>query len=261
LIKRKENGVVETSIYRKSYNSNRYLAFSSEHPLCTKKAVATNLFRRAAILTTSVSETQKESEFISSVLNANGYNKNILNAARVTSTTAHTEQKQWLTTVVIPYRRNTSEDIRRTLNQYNIRIAFQATNTLRKNLVHLKDPQPRGEQVNCVYMLHCNDCESCYVGQTARQLNVRVKEHERCCKKQPRNAEQLERLERDSAIAVHALLTDHRVDFEQPKILKHGFRTYKERLLTEALLFNCTPYVVNRSDGSDLSAIWQSILA
>ena len=145
------------------------------------------------------------------------------------------------------------------MNRHNIKVAFKASNTLRQKLVRLKDPLSTSELSDCVYRLQCADCEACYVGQTARQLDTRMKKHERCAKGKPTNAASLNKLENDSAIAAHALLNDHQVEFERPNVMKHGFRSYKERLLTEALLIHNTPNAVNRSDGLDISPIWHAI--
>ena len=168
--------------------------------------------------------------------------------------------REWLSTIVLPYRKATSEDIRRVLNRYNIRVAFRASNTLRRQLVRLKDPLSTLEQPNCVYGLKCKDCEACYIGQTARELGVRVKEHERCARNRPTEETRLRKRENDSAIAVHAVLNEHDVEFERPFILKKGFRTHcLERLFAESLLIHTTAGVVNRCDGTDLSPFWQPI--
>ena len=248
-------------MYRKASHSNRYLTFDLEHPMCTKRAVATNLYRRAEALSSSEMEKEKEKQLVTSILRANGYSKHVLRQAQRLTRVTPTGDKEWISTVVIPYRRTTSDDIRRILNKFNIKVAFQATNTLRRKLVKLKDPLSDSEKSDCVYRLNCADCEACYIGQTARQLDVRVKEHKRCTKTRPNNPISLKKLENDSAIAAHALLNEHRVNFDQPSVLKQGFHTHKERLLTEALLINSTASAVNRSDGADLSPIWQAILS
>ena len=226
-IMKREDGRIDTSVYRKGSHSNQYLSFDSEHPLCTKKAVAKSLYRRATALCSTEDEKDKETALITSILRANGYSASILRQAKnvtaSSSTSNNQEDKEWLSTVVIPYRRTTSEDIRRVLNRHKIRVAFQASNTLRKQLVKLKDPIPTLEKSNCVYRLQCKDCEASYVGQTARDLMVRVREHERCAKKKPTDAMGLRRLENDSAMAAHVVSTGHLVEFDRTSVPKHGF--------------------------------------
>ena len=97
------------------------------------------------------------------------------------------------------------------------------------------------------------------MGQTARELGVRVKEHERCACKRPTDAARLKKLENDSVIAAHAVLNGHDIEFDRPCVFKRGFKTYKQRLLAESFLIHTTPGVVNRHDGSELSPFLQAI--
>ena len=138
-------------------------------------------------------------------------------------------------------------------NSYVISVK-DPSNILRSSL-----PLTALEQSNRVYRLQCKDRDACYVGQTARELGVRVKEHERCSNKRPTDERSLKKLETDSAIAVHAVLNEHSIEFGRPCMLKNGFRTYKQRLFAESIFIHTTPGVVNRCDGSDLSSFWQAI--
>ena len=114
-----------------------------------------------------------------------GYNDRVLRDAQDSVASNRQDDKEWLHTVVIPYRKTISENIRRILNLYNIKVAFQATNKLHKQLVKLKDPLTSLERSNCVYKLKCKDCNMCYIWQTTRELGARVKEHRRCATKLP----------------------------------------------------------------------------
>ena len=51
------------------------------------------------------------------------------------------------------------------------------TNTLRSQLVHPKDKLEPGDKAGTVYHVQCGDCINHYVGETERQLKVRVGEH------------------------------------------------------------------------------------
>ena len=79
-------------------------------------------------------------------------------------------------TVTIPYVRGTSEAIRRALAPLDIRTQFRPTTTLRKLLVHVKDPVPMEMMTGVVYQIGCQDCSATYVGQTGRSLAQRMKE-------------------------------------------------------------------------------------
>ena len=169
-----------------------------------------------------------------------------------------TPKTNWLSTAVIPYRRNTSEDIRRVLNRFNIRVAFRTTNTIRSKLAKLKDARSKEACSNLIYKIACTQCPATYIGQTGRQLQTRIKEHAKCTQKAPKNSTEIMSLERDSAIALHAISEGHVIDFKNPKILKQGFKSYKQRLVAEALFINAEPTCVNRSDGTELPSIWQA---
>ncbi|GAA49684.1 hypothetical protein CLF_103425 [Clonorchis sinensis] len=80
---------------------------------------------------------------------------------------------------VIPYNSGTSDDIQRILNADNISVAFQKGKTLRCALVQLKDHLAANRTRDCVYKIKCNDCIKVYIGQTARELHIRIREHGR----------------------------------------------------------------------------------
>ena len=115
------------------------------------------------------------------------------------------------------------------------------------------------DRANCVYKICCNDCDYSYIGQTSRQLQTQITEHRRKTKNPPRNPNQLHQLERDSAIALHALAESHSVDFENPKVLQYGFKSHKERMVAETLEISQHPSCVNRSDGKDISSVWLAV--
>ena len=119
-----------------------------------------------------------------------------------------------------------------------------------------KDAMKTENLTNCVYKISCLDCDGVYIGQTSRQVGTRITEHKRKAKYPPKDPKQLKQLDRDSAIALHALAESHSVDFEKPTVLQHGFRTHKERLISEALAIASNPSCINRSDGSMIAQVW-----
>ena len=62
--------------------------------------------------------------------------------------------------------KNSSEQLRRTFNKYNIRTTFYTPTTLRSLLSKPKDPIPKEDRNNVIYQLDCKDCEAVYVGET-----------------------------------------------------------------------------------------------
>ena len=75
-----------------------------------------------------------------------------------------------------------------------------------------------------VYEVPCKDCDFVYVGQTKRDLNSRLKEHQRAIKQQqPEN----------SALCEYVILFDHLIDWVNSRILKTE-SNFSKRLTAES---------------------------
>ena len=82
-----------------------------------------------------------------------------------------------VTTATIPYIKGTSETIARILQPYNIRVAHKPITTLRQLLTNVKDKDEPSDRRGAVYKIKCCDCQATYIGETGRNLNVRLTEH------------------------------------------------------------------------------------
>ncbi|CAL8092527.1 unnamed protein product [Calicophoron daubneyi] len=163
-------------------------------------------------------------------------------------------------TAIIPYRKNTAERIQRVLNSCQIRTVFKADRTLHKHLVRVKDSIPSMEQRGAVHCVKCLHCEQAYVGQTGRQPKKRITEHKRYGAKQPKNPVELDKLERDSARAVHGLLEGHNIDYDNPSILERGLRSNGQRYVAEAVHITRHIKNVNRNTECEISTIWHDLI-
>ena len=124
----------------------------------------------------------------------------------------------------------------------------------------MKDSIPSMEQRDVVYCIKCLDCEQVYVGQTGRQLKTRITEHKRCGARPPKNPLELDKLERDSAIAVHGLLEGHNIDYDNPSILERGLHSHGQRCVAEAVHITRHIKNVNRNTGCVMSRIWHDLI-
>ena len=89
----------------------------------------------------------------------------------------------------LPYFQGTTEKIRRILNEVGVKVAMKPTRTIGRYLPSPKDPITTDEITCVVYEVPCKDCDFVYVGQTKRDLNSRLKEHQRAIKQQtPENS-------------------------------------------------------------------------
>ena len=76
-----------------------------------------------------------------------------------------------------------------------------------------------------VYELPCADCTNIYIGETGRNLRMRLKEHQYVVKRKDNN----------NGIAVHAQQSGHNVDLEAAKVRASEGHLIKRKMM-EAIL-------------------------
>jgi hypothetical protein len=79
-------------------------------------------------------------------------------------------------TVVIPYVEGTSEKFRRIGNRFHLRTIIKTKYTLRGVFMKTGPVRDTQRTKQCVYSIP-RDCGRCYIGETSRPLEVRIKEH------------------------------------------------------------------------------------
>ena len=209
LLHHNNDGTLFTSVYRKPTHTDKYLNFDSHHPLMHKVAVVRTLVSRANALCSTSLSTQTELNHIFSALAKNQYPQGVLQRF-LKPQSKMVSETQYKTSVTLPYVRGVSEAIKRVLLGVDIRVFFRPHVTLRNLLVHPKDPVPAGQKANVVYNIPCLSCPRSYIGQTARLLDTRVKEHKATVKKGETAT---------SAVAEHVWEEHHQMDFSNVTVL------------------------------------------
>ena len=82
--------------------------------------------------------------------------------------------------------------------------------SVRRILVHPKDPVPKQERASVVYHIPCNNCPQAYIGQTSRTLTQRLKEHQWAV----HNGDLA-----TSALAEHAHSPSHPIDWTEAHVI------------------------------------------
>ena len=259
LVTAKSSAFTKT-VYRKPTHSGRYLHFHSSHPNSAKRAVVISLINRASKICSDDTLKTKELDEVKTTLKQNGYPVAFIEKVSSSQQQPRSANKTFDCTVQIPYRKNTAESIRAVLQKYSIRTVFKVDNTIAKYLVHSKDKISPEDQTDCLYEIRCGNCDATYIGETSRQLKTRIAEHKRHTRRPPQNGSQLQKLERDSAIALHALTENHNVLFDEARPLQTGLSVHAERCCAEALAINQQQSCVNRSDGQTLSDVWRAVI-
>ena len=256
LLRRRRDGSLDVSVYRKPTHTDRYLHFESHHPTHVKRGVVRCLHDRARGVISTQDNLQKEVDHLARVLKQNGYPANfICNAsAPPTQETADVsspeEEQEKGPLVVIPYVAGMSEDIRRVCRKFNIRVVFKSGRTLRSMLTKVKDTLPPGKQSNVVYRIPCS-CGQVYIGETKRRLETRLKEHRDACERG---------MMEKSAVAEHAWEHHHPIHWEETTVLDHG--RGQELLVKEALHIQMTPVEerFNRDGGLEVPGCWTAVM-
>ena len=72
-LRRKVDGTLDVTVYRKPTHTDRYLNFRSHHPIHVRRGLVRCLYDRARKVTTSPDSLRREEKHLESVLKWNGY--------------------------------------------------------------------------------------------------------------------------------------------------------------------------------------------
>ena len=109
----------------------------------------------------------------------------------------------------MPYLGEFSSDFRHLLKPFDSRPAFCKPCTIRSLFCRYKDSTPIFERSG-VYKLQCSNCPAVYIGETRRQLCIRVQEHLDEVSSVPRKS---------SAFAEHLSESGHSFELNQAVML------------------------------------------
>ena len=123
----------------------------------------------------------------------------------------------------------------KTVKPYNIRVAHKPITTLRQLLTNVKDKDEPNDRQGAVYKIKCCDCQASYIGETGRNLNIRLTEHKRATKNGDVN----------NHIAEHHLHMNHRIDWDSAECVTYSTDYYK-RLTLESWFTNLEQTPLNR---------------
>ncbi len=95
LLKRKSDGTLTSTVYRKPTHTDRYLHFKSHHPNHVKRGVVRSLYHRARRVTNMSENLKEEEKHPHKVLQSNGYdNATIRAGSKELPSKDHTNTKQ-----------------------------------------------------------------------------------------------------------------------------------------------------------------------
>jgi len=253
LIKRKSNGDLGHAVYRKKTHTENYLHANSHHHPNQKLGVLKTLATRA-IRISDETHLDKETDHLTRTFKNIGYKqkdiKNAINKAleRNRNTRSAPQEQNPNRSAYLPYIQGVTDRIARILSKKEIKTSFKPLVTIKQSMRSVKDKlNPKNGKG--IYKIECS-CGKCYIGETGRSFQVRIKEH---------GADIKNERTRTSALAEHSFKTRHHVRLEDTKILAKENHLFKRRI-REAIEIRKHPSNLNRDSGLDLSENWLPLL-
>ena len=154
-------------------------------------------------------------------------------------------QKTKLRQVDIPYIRGLSEKLQATFKKYNIGVIHKPFNTIRSSLVKPKDKTDKLNMCGAIYEIKCPTCNECYVGETARNIKTRFKEHVRL-------------IGPLTAVGEHCQNTGHKITEENIKVIGRESSLWK-RKIREAIEIMQRQPTLNRDTGYYMPPIYNTL--
>lgn len=199
LVKKEENGEIQTGVYRKETNNSIYIHWNSYAPKQWKIGTLRGMIRRAYDICSTEEELTKELAHLREVFTkVNNYPrhlvettmKNVKEERNTTQTTDDTESEadneSTTLTLKVPFAGEKGEglikDLNRTLQRNlpnNIKCRIVRTGTKLQRNFNIKDKLEDKHRSNFIYHHVCMNkkCNEHYVGETGRRKEVRTSEH------------------------------------------------------------------------------------
>lgn len=249
LLKKKPDGKLGHTVYRKATHTDRYLHATSHHHPAQLHSVIKTLTTRSKRLADE-ENMNKEMGFIQKALMKNGYTqKAIQQSLRPPKPKNEEISEEPKGKAYLPYVKGTTDKISNILRKHKIDTIFKTDKKISNVLRNAKKPIPLEAQG--VYEIPCLDCNKSYVGQTNRRISVRKQEH----------VHSVRNHQTTSSLFQHMKATGHSIDFDNTKMLAN-IEHYKSRTIREAIEIEKRPQNLNKRDDTQrLPPAWKPALA
>ena len=218
------------SVYRKFSDFSAYMHFFSYTSVNIKISVAVSLFLRA-LRVCSEEYLMNETNLIRSSLSKLAYPERILDLAlrkarRTHFQTIKNERIKCKRMLVVPYVPSL-ETFKTHLRKFDTNLVFRHSNKLKSQVNNNKPPSTTASGV---YKIDCKSCNKCYIGETGRDLSIRIKEHKYDVKKS----------KPESGIADHHMETGHNFNFKKARIVYPCNNKKNMRIVESSLIWYYT---------------------
>ena len=199
-------------------------------PKSVKRSVLFSMFLRAYRLS-SPNFLYDEIEYLYGAFAKRGYPKNFIISVhrevkkKFFNPSSNPLEREKLPTLRLPFNSFTNRFLTPILRCQKINVVHKSENTLRARL-HKTRPHCEGG----VYIIPCQECQKCYIGQTGRKLDTRILEHKYYVSRGMKN----------KAVYRHMHDENHALDWKNASMVYRSGKE-KERLVVESALIKYVP--------------------
>ena len=180
------NKILKTKWHLKPTNTFLYTHYSSLSPATYKKNAIRALYTRSQKLTTEKDKKIEARNLVKNIFQKNGYTdryiETILAECDRNADRSHPTNEKTKMYWKLPYTSNTYSEIKQKVHSLNkilkkvtVTAVFKTFKT--QSLCSNKDKIQPNELSSIVYKYSCEQCSDCYIGETRRHFQTRIKEH------------------------------------------------------------------------------------
>ena len=184
LMKKTGDGFL-TSVYRKPTHLDRYLRFL-QPPLQPENGRTHNVKKQSRILLQHLSLLQAELDHLCRMFSSKmAYPKDIVSANLFSRNKTHTQNEadqKYKGPLKLPYIKELHNPLQNLCRRTEVKLLSKRSRNLGNILVSHRPKRQGLEKRAIVYKVNCENCNTCYIGQTKRQLGTRMDEQlDDCC--------------------------------------------------------------------------------
>ncbi|RLU19060.1 hypothetical protein DMN91_009418 [Ooceraea biroi] len=257
----RENGLLITNWYRKPSFTGRYINYFASNPVEHKISIVTGLIDRAVLLSDSRFHDENV-KIVKKVLRENCYPSEFIEkyVHKRLKTFKHrrgidkeevNDNNNRRGYASIPFVKGLSEGMCNILRKCDFKVAYSVYKKLDMFIKRGKDKLLKKDKTGVVYRIKCMECEACYIGQTKRQLETRIKEHKNDIRKGENNW---------SVVSRYRVLDNHDFDWDNVDIV-HEERYLRKREIAEMIFIKRDANAINhQKDIENLPCVYDKIV-
>ena len=151
--------------------------------------------------------------------------------------------------MVLPFYSGISEQLQRVFRSYGVQMCFRPCSTLKRRLVKPKDSLNPFNRCGVIYNIKCQDYEAQYIGETAKRLATRLKEHRKS----------VSEADFKSALSDHTQSTRQSIDWDNTRIIDSEPNDLR-RKIREGIYIRRQHPSMNRDQGFQLASVYGAVL-